>query len=135
MMYDLAEEPPLPGSLLESLFLLTAKRRQESEFHKTRALVAAALVPHIENGGKMLKETLDLYRDSLFPFLKKTTLDSDAQAKVVLKKWAQDIEAIKIRPLWTREQHQKFDSRLKKGSEKVKQAEEERRQRKHWRMT
>ncbi len=46
MLYDLASEPPPPGSLLGSVFTFITERRQEAEYFKTKALIAASLAAH-----------------------------------------------------------------------------------------
>jgi hypothetical protein len=134
MTYDLADEPPPLGSLLESVFLLTVKRRQEADWHKTRALIAAVLAPNVEEGGKALKEALDLYTDCLFPFLGATKKNDEDKYKKVLKRWTEDITAMKIRPLGTLEDRRKLSSKLQRGSNSVKAAEELRRAKKHERI-
>jgi hypothetical protein len=68
MLYDLANQPPEPGSLLESVFLLLTNRRREAEICQTEAIVVAILgsktgqVDIIENAMKS-------YKNALFPFL------------------------------------------------------------------
>ena len=56
MLYDLYGRPPPAGSLLESVFMVLAKRRQEQELLRTRVLVEAVLAPHVEKKGPGLSE-------------------------------------------------------------------------------
>ena len=76
MLYELSGQSPEPGSLLESIFVMIAKRRQEAEYYKTKTLVAAILADKIDDGGRRLSEAMDLYRDSLFPYLASETTKS-----------------------------------------------------------
>jgi hypothetical protein len=133
MLYDLAGGPPAPGSLLESVFLLTAKRRQEAEYYKTSALIAGNLAA-AGGDASVLKDALMSYRDSVFPFLSAAKVKEAEETKETLKKWTQDITAMKIKPLWRAHDHKALVSKLRKGKEKVVQLEEERRKRRHRRI-
>ena len=133
MLYELADEPPPPGSLLESVFLLTAKRRQEADYYKTSTLVAATLAAATQDTSA-LKEALDTYRNTVFPFMAAEKLKELQATKDTLKKWTQDITAMKIRPLWRAHDHKSLVSKLRRGKEKVIQLEEERRKRRHRRI-
>ena len=125
MLYDTASGPPRPGSLLESVFILLAQRRQEAEYFKTKTLVMGSLVDKIESGPKMLGESLDQYRQLLFPFLAEEKRKLDVDSKKLLKQWTSRI--LKVRPLWRPEEHKQVISRLRKGAEKVRKSEELRR--------
>jgi hypothetical protein len=131
MLYDLASEPPRPGSLLESVFILLAKRRQEADYYQTKVLMMASLAPHMEDN-KGLQEALEQYRDAMFPFLEDEAKKTDRSSKEVLKQWTR--HALKIRPLWRAKDNHALVSRLRKGAELVKKAETDRRQRKHRRI-
>lgn len=125
MLYDLATASPEPGSLLESVFLIISKRRQEQEFLRTRTLVSATLAPHVENN--KLSEVFEDYFNAMFPWLKKEREDKEQLAKEALKHWAGK-KAFAVRPLWTAKQAGRgIKSRLRKGAEKVRKIEEERR--------
>jgi hypothetical protein len=132
MLYDQVPGPPQPGSLLESLFILLAKRRQETEYYKTKLLVASQLAVHSENGSTVLEKAMDDYRDSLFPFLAKQKSKEAADAKKVLNWWGQRM--LKIRPLWRATERKGLVSKLRRGQEKVRQAEQLRRHRAHRRI-
>jgi hypothetical protein len=133
MLYELAGEPPPPESLLESVFLLTAKRRQEADYYKTHSMIAGFLATQ---GGdvKVLEEALQEYRNSVFPFMQAAKVKELEDTKKTLKKWTQDITAMKIRPLWRAHDHKALVSKLRRGKEKVIQLEEERRKRRHRRI-
>jgi hypothetical protein len=134
MMYDLADGPPLPGSPLESVYLLTAKRRQEAELRKTEALAMAAAAPHLKDGGKLLTDALTEYRNVLMPFLASVEKSKEADHRALLKHWT-DKRAFVVRPLSPYGgDHQKVVSRLRRGAEKVRAAENLRRSRPHRRI-
>lgn len=86
MLYDLAQAPPEQGSLLESVFLVLAKRRQEQEFLRTRVLIEATLAPHLEKS--TVSEAFGDYFDSMFPYLgsEKTVKTEDLQREA-LEHW------------------------------------------------
>ena len=132
MLYELAQEPPRPGSLLESIFVLIAKRKREAEYYKTKLLVAAALAPHAEGGGKQVEEAFTAYQTSMFPFLEEEKGKTDRDSKKLLKHWTN--KALKIRPLWRAQESKPLVSKLRKGAERVRQAEELRRKKKHRRI-
>jgi len=132
MLYDTAGGPPRPGSLLESVFILMSKQRQEAEYFKTRALIVASLASVSENAGKMLDEALDKYRLALFPFLAEEKKKQDVDSKELLKHWTNKV--FKVKPLWRAKDHQGIVSRLRKGAERVKEAEKLRRTKSHRRM-
>lgn len=132
MLYDLSSEPPKAGSLLGSMFTFIAQRRQEAEYFKTKALVAAALSDKVEGGGKLLEEAWSRYRELLFPFLvgEKDKLKSDEKA--AMKQWTSKI--LKVRPLWRASDNKGIVSRLRRGAEKVRKSEELRRKVPHRRI-
>jgi hypothetical protein len=132
MLYDTASGSPRPGSLLESVFILMAKRRQEAEYFKTKALILANIAMNSESAGKMLDEALDSYRNAIFPFLAEEKKKQDGDSKKLLKSWTSKM--LKVRPLWRAQEHKGVVSRLRKGAEKVKQAESLRRSRPHRRI-
>ena len=85
MLYDLADGPPEPGTLLESLFILVTKRRMEAQYLGTRVLMEAVLAPHVKEN--TLSKTNKMYLDSMFPHLRKDRKDKDVSAKEALKHW------------------------------------------------
>jgi hypothetical protein len=132
MLYDLASGPPKPGTLLESLFVLMAKRRQEAEYFKTKVLMIASLADKLEEGGKMLDEAMEVYRNNLFPFLGDEKKKQDKEHKEVLKQWTK--YALKIRPLWRAQDNRAIVSKLRRGAERTKQSEDLRRKKVHRRI-
>ena len=132
MLYDLATEPPMPGSLLESVFLLISKRRQESEYHKTKLLMLSSFAHRLEGGAKQLEEALTLYRQTMFPFLEDEKRKMDVDSKKVLKSWTSKI--LKIRPLWRAKDHAPLVSKLRRGAERIKESEKARRLKPHRRI-
>lgn len=132
MLYELYDRPPEPGSLLESVFAIISKRRREAEYYKTKVLVSAILADKVDDGGQRLQEALDLYRDSLFPYLASETTKKDKAAKKLLKQWTSKI--LKIRPLWRAQDHKGLISRLRRGAQKVRESEKLRRDRRHLRL-
>lgn len=132
MLYDLASEPPRPGSLLESLFILMAKRRREAEYYKTKVLATASIAAHSEGGGKELEKAFESYQSSMFPFLADETKKTDKDSKKLLKSWTN--KALKIKPLWRAQENKPLISKLRKGAEQVKKAEALRRKKDHRRI-
>ena len=126
MLYDLSDGPPPMGSLLESVFLLLVKRRQETELLKINALIAAVLAPHQEKNA--LSDTMKDLVNSMFPFINKT--EEDNVAKKALKEWAGKV-AFKVRPLWRAQDDKHLVSKLRKGSEQIQKSEEKRKTKKH----
>lgn len=133
MLYDQSSAPPPSGSLLESVFILLAKRRQEAEYYKTKLLVAAQLAPHSEKeGAKMLTDAWDDYRDAIFPFLAGQRVKKDVEAKKVLDWWGKRM--LKIRPLWRVHERRGIVSKLRRGVERVRKSEALRRKQPHRRI-
>ena len=129
MLYDLATEPPEPGTLLESVLLLVSLRRREAELLQTEALVTAiAATPsgQIESIRTALRE----YKNSVFPFLEAERKKENEEVQKTLEHWTKNM-AFVVRPLWRAEQGKKLNSQLRKGMEKTKQVEELRRQKRH----
>lgn len=132
MIYDQASGPPSPGSPLESVFVLLAKRRQETEYYKTKLMVAAQVAAHAEEGGKLLSKAWEDYREAMFPFLTKKKTDEDVDAKKVLNWWGKRM--LKIRPLWRATDNRAVVSKLKRGMAQVEKSEQLRREKKHRRI-
>jgi len=131
MLYDLAKEPPRPGTLLESVFVLMAKRKQEAEYFKTKAIIASNLAQS-EEGVNLLNDALEEYRNRLFPFLSGEKKKADRDARKALKQWTNKV--LKIRPLWRPSEHRGMVSKLRRGAERTRQAEALRRQHRHRRI-
>lgn len=130
MLYDLSEGPPEPGSLLESVFILISKRRQEAEFYKTIAIVKATVS---KDGSDDLRDSLMEYGRRIFPFLERQEVKTEDMAKKVLEQWTSH-KALKIEPLFRPRDGRGVASKLRKGAERVKMAEELRRKMRHKRI-
>ena len=127
MLYDLAQVPPETGSLLESVFLVLTKRRQEQEFLRTRVLVEATLAPHLEGDSK-ISDTFSDYMNAMFPYLKHQKDEKEDLMRQALKQWTGH-RAFKVKPLWqAKEKPARFRSSLARGREKVKALEQLRRE-------
>jgi hypothetical protein len=133
MLYDLSDGPPPPGSLLESVFLLIAKRRQEAQFFATKILMEAAIIPHVKDQGDVLAKTYEAYRDAMFPFLAGETKRAAKSTKKQLEQWTKT-GPLRVRPLWRPQDSSGLISRLKRGAAKVEQQEAERRKVPHKRI-
>lgn len=132
MLYDQSSDMPLAGSPLESVFILLAKKKRETEYYHTKLMVAATLAPHSEEGAKMLTGAWDDYRDAIFPFLEKQRTKKDVDAKEMLNWWGKRM--LKIRPLWRANENKGIVSKLRKGVERVKESERQRRRYSHRRI-
>lgn len=132
MLYDLADSPPDSGSLLESVFLLMAKKRREADFFQTKLMVEATLAPHAESADG-LKKAYDSYREAMFPFLSSEMDKEKEESKKLLKHWV-DKRAFSIKPLWRAEDRRGFVSKLRRSAEKIKEAEEKRQKQKRMRI-
>jgi len=67
-MFDLAKEPPRPGSLLEVLFIMIQMRRELARFQETMVIVQAA---RDDDTGDATQKAFENYRNTLMPYLKK----------------------------------------------------------------
>lgn len=130
MLYDLAQTPPEQGSLLESLFLVLTKRRQEQQFLALRVLVEATLAPHLEGKSK-ISETFSDFVDAMFPYLegeKDSSTSTENLMQAALKQWTGH-PALRVKPLWnTKDGPRRFKSSLVRGKEKVEERERMRRE-------
>lgn len=137
MLYDLANGPPEPGSLLESIFLLISLRRRESELFQTEAIITAVLAAgsSAENRFEPVEGALKAYRDAVFPFLENEKVKRSEMAKKALEQWTSH-KAFRVRPLWTAQSggSKKLYSQLRKSAERTQQAEELRRKKRHTRL-
>lgn len=84
-MYDLAKEPPRPGSLLEVLFIMIQMRRELARFHET--LVVAQAIRDDEEGNATQK-AFEQYRNTLMPFLKKQMEEEQKRLLRILREEA-----------------------------------------------
>lgn len=132
MLYDLAEGPPEPGSLLESILTIVAKRRQEQAFIQTKLLVEAFIAPHTEGGSTNLSKTFELYKNSAFPFLAGERAKELKQSKQLLEHWTKKV--FRVKPLWRAKENMGIVSKLRRGADQVKKAEDLRRQVRHTRI-
>lgn len=134
MLYDLANGPPAPGSLLESVFLLISLRRRESELFQTEALVIAILSA---GSDKMepVENALKQYKNAMFPFLEAEKTKRADLAKEALKQWT-DHKAFRVKPLWQigGTQGKRLKSQLRRSAERTQEAEELRRKKRHTRL-
>jgi hypothetical protein len=129
VLYDLAQGPPEPGTLLESVFLLVSLRRREAELLHTEAIVTA--IACLEGKDfKLAVDAIQALKNTLFPFLEAEKKKLDDKEKAALKYWTQNIK-FKVKPLWNANQDRKLHSQLKRSAEKTKQAEELRKRKRH----
>lgn len=133
MLYDLARQPPEPGSLLESLFLLISIRRRETELFKTEAVVAA-VAGAAAGQYDAIDKSLQAFKNSMFPFLEAEKARRKEDEKKVLDNWIAQ-KALAVRPLWMSHRHSKrLHSRLRKQAERTRRGEEMRRKTLHTRI-
>jgi hypothetical protein len=134
MLYDLANGPPEPGSLLESVFLLISLRRRETELFQTEALITAILSAGTDKF-EPIEQALQAYKNAMFPFLEAEKVKRSELAKRALEQWTSH-KAFRVRPLWTAYdgRTKKLHSQLKKSAERTQQAEELRRKKRHTRL-
>ena len=132
MLYDLATEPPEPGTLLESVFLLVSLRRREAELLQTEAL---ALAPLVASSGKVevLTEALKAYKNALFPFLPAEVEKEKKDIQEALKRWTER-GSFRVKPLWMAGDNRRINSQLRRSAEKTKLAEDLRRKKRHTRL-
>lgn len=120
MLYDTSGVPD-PGSLLESVFLLMAKKRREADYFKTKLLVEAALAPHAKDSDGLMK-AFESYRESMFPFLESETEKQKQRDKDLLNHWVGK-RAFRVKPVWRASDSRGVVSRLRRGAERVKDME------------
>lgn len=76
-------EPPVPGTMVESLMLLVWKARQDIEALKTKAIVNAIIISGQEGTAernKLLQESWDNFMDALYPASKSKSKTQDQKA-------------------------------------------------------
>lgn len=132
MLYDLANSPPEPGSLLESVLLLMAKKKREAEFFQAKLMVEAMLAPHAESTDGLLK-AYESYREAMFPFLGSELNKEKVEAKKLLDHWVGK-KAFSVKPIWQVGNNKGFASKLRRGAARVKEKEAEKRRQKRVRI-
>jgi len=94
-MFETMREPPVRGSLQESLLILYVTRRDHIQFVRDQAFAVGQVSP------KDVAEAMDIYRKALFPWAEKSkTKDHDDDIKKLLS-------AVKGGPLVITAQQQK----------------------------
>jgi hypothetical protein len=111
MLYQLASEPPEPGTLLESVFLILTKMGQEEKFLQSRLMVEAILRPMAE-GSQGLQDAYRDYQDAIFPFLARGREDEKEKMRNAAKSWSAQ-GPLRVRPLQTGRDAKRFKSRMK----------------------
>lgn len=134
MLYDLATQPPEPGSVLESVFLLISIRRRETDLFRTEALLAATVGAATQDFSAV-EESLAAYKHSMFPFIESQKGKRTELAKDALKQWT-DHGAFNVTPLWNagHREVKKLHSQLRRGAERTLKAEASRRGKSHQRL-
>ena len=126
MLYDLGTVPK-SKSLLESVLMMIANRRQYQEFLKTRVIMDASLAPHIEKGIDRLDESYQKYAKVMMPYLGKTRSTQTMDEQKQLDQWTNRGPLV-VRPLWqAKTGARQWRSALARGKEKVAALEEARR--------
>lgn len=116
MLYQLAPEPPEPGTLLESVFLILTKMGQEEKFLQSRLMVEAILRPMAENS-QGLQDAFRDYQDVIFPFLARGREDEKEKMRKAAKSWTAQ-GPMRVRPLQSGRESKRFKSRMKQGLNK-----------------
>jgi ABC-type enterochelin transport system ATPase subunit len=83
LLYDKLAEPPIPGTMLESLMLLVWKARQDIRLYETKAMLNAIMIsnqPAKDELNKLLQESWDAYIDTLYPYSKGKSKTQDQKA-------------------------------------------------------
>ena len=119
----------MPGTLLESVFLLISLRRREAEYLQTEAIVSAIGCIGRDDF-KIAVDAIKAYKASLFPFLEAERKKTDAEVQRTLKYWTEKM-AFKVRPLWQAGRDKKLHSQLRKGLARTQRAGELRQQKRH----
>ena len=118
MLYDLADGPPRPGSLLESVLMIMAKRRSEVRFLETRVLVEAILAPHAKEN--TLSEAFKRYMDTLLPYLAKDSESDKEKQRRLLNKWVGG-GPLRVKPLWMDKDRPNYRSRMADAAQRMKE--------------
>jgi hypothetical protein len=101
LIYDKLAEPPIPGTMLESLMLLVWKARQDTRLYETKAMLNAIMIstqPAKDELNKLLQESWDAYIDTIYPFSKGKSKTQDQKAIEFMR---QEIQRgpLKVTPL------------------------------------
>lgn len=122
MLLDTANGPPPPGSLLESVLILVVQRRQKADILRTRVVVEAILAQTVKS--VRFDQTFQELVDTVLPYLKVVQAREEQSAKDVLKEWSQ--QRLAVRPLWQANRSSSLMSKLRRGAERLKATELER---------
>jgi len=118
MLYDLAYEPPEPNTLLESIFKIIARMRQEEKFLATRLLFEASMAQFTKGEG--IQEVYNQYAAVMFPFSRIAREEQDKKAKRALKDWTEH-GAMKVKALeGSTRSERAVKSRLKKAADQFR---------------
>lgn len=96
MMYDMLDEPPAPGSPLESLMILVWRKRADIDYFLARAICQSNIDAGDE--GKAANNAWKEYTDMFFPYMQAEEKRSDAAALNYLMKEVKK-GALGVRPL------------------------------------
>lgn len=113
--------------------MIIAKRRQEATFYQAKMMMEAILAPHIEGAGALAAKSYEAFKDSMLPFLAGESKKATKQTKELLKHWAEK-GPMRVKAMWKPRDATSMFSKLKRGAEKVKQQEEQRRRNPHKRI-
>ena len=85
ILYDKAKKPPQAGSLMEIVFILLWRMRQEIEFQRTRSIVQAVILAGAENSEDISK-AFQVFTDASFPYQPAKEKEEKLSMKQVLDK-------------------------------------------------
>jgi hypothetical protein len=95
MMYDLAKEPPRPGSLLEVIFIMVQMRRELARFQETITIVQAV---RDDESGDSTQKAFENYRNTLMPYLKRE-LEEERKRVIQALKDEANRGALSVKPI------------------------------------
>jgi hypothetical protein len=103
MLYEMLDEPPAPGTPLESLMLMVWRARQDIELQKTRSIVGAIVASsaegeNIEKANKQMTDTWADLLDEMYPYQRnKREKEEQSAIKYLLQEVARG--PLKVTPL------------------------------------
>jgi len=106
------EDRPVPGSLVEVIFIIVFFMKQRIQFQRTRVDVQAAL----DQEGKETLRAFEDFRKAVFPYERRMALQKFAEEKKVLEKWVTD-GPVSVTPMFLPRKGRQYD----KGIESLKQ--------------
>ena len=106
------EVRPVPGSLVEVIFIIVFFMKQRTEFQKTRATVQASL----DQEGKETLKAFEDFRKAVFPYERSLALKKFVAEKQLLEKWVTD-GPVGVTPMFMPKKGRHYD----KGIEALKQ--------------